>query len=70
MEDYIGVSRPALIANKKESHLALREHAITAFRSRVHAGQSAITHATDTFYKKLWKEGKPAAVGGKERGSR
>ncbi|CAM9321677.1 unnamed protein product [Scytosiphon promiscuus] len=56
-KEYIGESLPTLIANQKESHLAFREHAIKAFRSRVPAGQSAMTHATDTFYDNLWKNG-------------
>ncbi|CAN0127699.1 unnamed protein product [Pylaiella littoralis] len=56
-KDYIGESLPTLIANKEESHLPFREHAIAAFRSRVPYGQSAMTHASDTFYENLWENG-------------
>lgn len=56
-KEYIGESLPTLISNKKESHLPFREHAIGAFRSRVPFGQSAMTHAADTFYKNLWENG-------------
>ncbi|CAM9442585.1 unnamed protein product [Ectocarpus sp. 4 AP-2014] len=57
-KEYIGESLPTLITNQKESHQTFRQHALTAFRTRVPFAQSAMTNATDTFYKDLRDNGK------------
>ncbi|CBN74954.1 hypothetical protein Esi_0060_0076 [Ectocarpus siliculosus] len=56
-KQYIGESLPTLASNQKESHQVLREHKLRVFRSRVPFAQSAMTNATDTFYKNLRDNG-------------
>ncbi|CAB1111229.1 unnamed protein product [Ectocarpus sp. CCAP 1310/34] len=52
-QQYIGESLPTLASNQKEMYQVLREHKITVIRSRLPFAQSAMTNATDTFYKNL-----------------
>lgn len=66
-KEYIGDSLPTLISNQKESHLAFREHAMGAFRSRVPYGQPAMTRATDIFYNNLWENGEQSCLCDPER---
>lgn len=56
-KEYVGEAVPTITANQNESHQAFREHAMGAFRSRIPHAQTAMTHATDTFYENLWENG-------------
>lgn len=56
-EEYIGKSRPALVANIKEFHPEVRDYTITVLRERLAATPTALDHAAEKFYKNLWANG-------------
>lgn len=56
-EEYVGKSRPALVANIKEFHADVRDYTIDVLRERLAATQTALDHSADRFYKNLRANG-------------